>query len=160
MSLLVSLGWNKCDTRVSSIRRSVTLGDPGTCMDIIIFLLCHVDNDFGRKMLSLYKIDIPWGEGNLTQSKGKDGETDVDHASTIRNGIDFLLGPKHQLNIRFRRVSKFVREVLQIHKVYLQESQFVRQVCCGMSIQQPQSISCITDYISTGICQQKTRYDF
>ncbi len=131
VSLLVSLGWNRSDTPLSSLRRSITLGDPTTCMDIITFLICNLENDFGSQLLSLYKIDVPRDEENISRTKSKDWEPDVDHTQSIgiQHSIEFILGPQHQINVRFRRISKFIRSILGIHKVYLEESQFVRQVC-------------------------------
>lgn len=130
-SLLVSLGWKSSHTTLSALQRSLALGDPDTCMDIIIFLICHYGDDFGRDFLSLYKIDVPQDERNASETKVVDSETGVDQleSSNIRLGVEFILGGNHPFNVRFRRISRFSRDVLGMHRVYLQESQFARQVC-------------------------------
>lgn len=155
LSLLVTFGWNRFETPLSHVRRSITLGDPATCMDIIVFLICNLDDNFGVQLLSLYKIDVPRGEENVAQNKSKDGEPDVDHTKSIRHGVEFILGSQQQINVRYRRVSKFIRKVLGIQKVYLQESQFVRQVCCENSFlfTNQTSFSRVISEVPPGFCE-------
>lgn len=131
VSLLDSYGWKGGEVAPSSLQRSLTLGEPAIFMDIMKYLICHFWDYYGVQILGMYKISLCRDDRSSHNPEEKGGLTEVDHdaRSSTCHSVDSVLGEQYPHTLRFRRVSRFVREVLGIHKVYVLESQFARKVC-------------------------------
>lgn len=128
VTLLQSFGWSGTTVSSSSlVQQSMASGDPHIFINIFKFLIYHFWDDFGSHIVYLFKMRLPPDRAALEERNGEGRKTVVDHDQRA-NALAFMLGDKYSTTVKFRRVSKFAREVLGMHRTYLRECQFPKQV--------------------------------